>query len=94
MEQRPQETLQERLERLSTMMEQAKKCGIRGEQMAQRAEHDLLRIMNSAWLNMYELVDDYQQQLNPTKSEPVTDESSKPMSGLKSDKYLDVHVCT
>ena len=49
------ESLGSQLERLQVKMAEASET-IDGDQMAQRIEGDLSRIMNSAWLNLHDLV--------------------------------------
>lgn len=71
-------------------MEEAKACGHRGEQMAQLIEGDLRRLISSAWLNLYELVDDH-KKLSCPDNESTKELGAETASGLKSDKYLDVH---
>lgn len=82
--------LQEQLARLEKQMEEAKACGHRGEQMAQLIEGDLRRLISSAWLNLYELVDDH-KKLSCPDNESTKELGAETASGLKSDKYLDVH---
>ena len=50
------ETLEQRLSRLQEILGHVKSAGFDGEQLAQRIEGDLHRLMNSAWLNCSDLI--------------------------------------
>lgn len=56
------EKLEERFARLQEQIERAKSHGIRGDVLAQRVESDLMQLMNSAWLNLYEYSSDQEEK--------------------------------
>lgn len=53
-----EETLEERLARLILKMKKAEGKSFNGELMVQRIEGDLMRIMNSASLNLSDLLEE------------------------------------
>jgi hypothetical protein len=56
-------TLKDDLDNLIEQMEIAKTHGLRGRNLAQRIDGDLRRLMNSAWLNLY----DYSSEMQDRK---------------------------
>jgi len=50
-----EESLVERLARLVVKMECVRELSLDGEMMVQRAEGDLMRLMNSTWLNLSDI---------------------------------------
>jgi hypothetical protein len=55
-------SLKGELEKLIEQMEIAKTHGLRGRNLVQRIDGDLRRIMNSAWLNLYDYSSDMQDK--------------------------------
>lgn len=56
------ETLAERLERLEGLLSQVESTGMDGDLFSQRICGDLLRIMNTAWLNCFDFIHRYERQ--------------------------------
>ncbi len=54
--------LQAQLNKLLIKIEEAKECGLLGQNVAQRVEGDLHRIMNSAWLTLYDITYENEQK--------------------------------
>jgi hypothetical protein len=54
--------LQAQLNKLLVKIEEAKECGPLGQNVAQRVEGDLQRIMNSAWLTLYDITYENEQE--------------------------------
>jgi hypothetical protein len=50
-------SLDEMYFKLKEQMNKAQSCGINGLNLNQRIEGDLYRIMNSAWLNLADVID-------------------------------------
>lgn len=50
-----EESLIERLARLVSKMESVREVSLDAEMMVQRAEGDLMRLMNSTWLNLSDI---------------------------------------
>jgi len=59
-------SLDDYFDHLKKEMAKAMDCGIRGVSMVQRAEGDLRRLMNSAYLNLTDLVYDHQKKYEVT----------------------------
>ena len=55
-------TLEEDIAMLRIQIMLAKPLGIRGNQMGQRIEGDIKRLINSAWLNLAEYIADHNRQ--------------------------------
>lgn len=59
-------SLEEYLHQVQDQMNQARECGIRGATMVQRIEGDLRRLMNSAFLNLSDLIYDFEKKNDDT----------------------------
>lgn len=57
-----EESLEEYLSHVRTEMAKAMDCGIRGHNLVSRVEGDIKRLLNSAFLNLADLVYDYEKQ--------------------------------
>lgn len=60
----PEETLNQQLTRLQGLMGTAADLSLDGSMLAQRIEGDLMRVMNTAWLNCSDFVNRHETFMN------------------------------